>query len=308
MSCTEKQEGKTMVNKKELKLKQTDRYIRYSIQKEDFSAIEYKVLMNQKEHGLLECYKIDYNGCLQLLYEVEAYKPLGSLLPKMPGEEFLQVVSQLYQIAEHIKNNGFMKNSHVEIAADKIFLDQLNKKVYLIYLPVHMQTEREQEALEEEIKNFLLAIIPEQHHLYESGIRELYEDIKSKGLSLEAIVRKINEGEYRAAFRSGNPDRRLVLVGVNMAEPMILRIDKDEYRIGKKVEPDQGLIANYPTVSREHCMLTRREGQYFITDLGSSNGTYINEQRIPGHVTYPIRVGDRIRLANLIFDVMEEEA
>ena len=37
------------------------------------------------------------------------------------------------------------------------------------------------------------------------------------------------------------------------------------------------------TVSRDHALLVRRGGDYYLDDLGSLNGTYVNRQRIESH-------------------------
>ena len=44
--------------------------------------------------------------------------------------------------------------------------------------------------------------------------------------------------------------------------------------------PDCGIFLDDVTVSRRHAALVEREGGYFIEDLGSLNGTYVNRRRI----------------------------
>jgi pSer/pThr/pTyr-binding forkhead associated (FHA) protein len=44
--------------------------------------------------------------------------------------------------------------------------------------------------------------------------------------------------------------------------------------------PDCGIFLDDVTVSRRHAVLLEREGGYFIEDLGSLNGTYVNRRRI----------------------------
>ncbi len=44
--------------------------------------------------------------------------------------------------------------------------------------------------------------------------------------------------------------------------------------------PDCGIFLDDVTVSRRHAVLVERERSYFIEDLGSLNGTYVNRRRI----------------------------
>jgi len=47
-------------------------------------------------------------------------------------------------------------------------------------------------------------------------------------------------------------------------------------------------------VSRQHAVITYRDGVFVINDSGSVNGTYVNEQRI--YEPFPLFSGDQIRL------------
>ena len=79
-------------------------------------------------------------------------------------------------------------------------------------------------------------------------------------------------------------------------------LNDDEIYIGRwdadgGIFPDVDLDADDPEakVSRRHARLTRRGEQYFIEDLGSTNGTFINRGRrlLPGD-RQPLRDGDEI--------------
>ncbi len=50
----------------------------------------------------------------------------------------------------------------------------------------------------------------------------------------------------------------------------------------------------HPMVSARHARLTREGNQYFIEDLGSTNGTFVRGRRLPAKTNVPIRVGDEI--------------
>ncbi|MGZ4270011.1 MAG: FHA domain-containing protein [Solirubrobacteraceae bacterium] len=58
-------------------------------------------------------------------------------------------------------------------------------------------------------------------------------------------------------------------------------LDGDRMTIGRR--PDSDVFLDDVTVSRDHALLVRRSGDYYLDDLGSLNGTYVNRHRIESH-------------------------
>ncbi len=52
-------------------------------------------------------------------------------------------------------------------------------------------------------------------------------------------------------------------------------------------------------VSRQHCKLERRDDKLILTDIGSSNGTHINQDSLLPHREYVIAHGDQLVLGTL---------
>jgi len=52
------------------------------------------------------------------------------------------------------------------------------------------------------------------------------------------------------------------------------------------------------SVSRRHCRIDRRKSGWIIKDLGSTNGTYVNDQLVE---EYQLRRGDQIKVGDTIF-------
>ena len=59
------------------------------------------------------------------------------------------------------------------------------------------------------------------------------------------------------------------------------------------------IAINSPHMSRRHFELSRNDGGYFVTDLGSSNGTKVNNESIPAHEPVRLDSGDEIRVQNI---------
>jgi HD-GYP domain-containing protein (c-di-GMP phosphodiesterase class II)/pSer/pThr/pTyr-binding forkhead associated (FHA) protein len=77
---------------------------------------------------------------------------------------------------------------------------------------------------------------------------------------------------------------------------------------GKKLvagrTPQCEIHLNDQSVSRRHCMLEARADELMVTDLGSANGTYINERQIEHGIA---RVGDVVRVGGSVLEVGARE-
>ncbi|MER6917327.1 DUF1707 and FHA domain-containing protein [Streptomyces sp. NPDC000594] len=68
-------------------------------------------------------------------------------------------------------------------------------------------------------------------------------------------------------------------------------------RIGR--EPGSGLRLSHETVSRRHAELIRRHDRWLLRDLGSTNGTTVNDRRVIGAVV--VRDGDMVGFGEMRF-------
>jgi pSer/pThr/pTyr-binding forkhead associated (FHA) protein len=60
--------------------------------------------------------------------------------------------------------------------------------------------------------------------------------------------------------------------------------------------PDGGLEGG---VSRRHARVHQQKLQFFIEDLGSANGTFLNGQRLTPYLPHPLRDGDEVQLGRV---------
>ena len=61
------------------------------------------------------------------------------------------------------------------------------------------------------------------------------------------------------------------------------------------------LRAGSEAISRQHCAITRHADHYTVKDLGSRNGTYVNDERIAEEV--PLAAGNELRVGPLKFRI-----
>lgn len=63
---------------------------------------------------------------------------------------------------------------------------------------------------------------------------------------------------------------------------------------------DCDVVLHINTVSSHHCRLVLHEGYWRVKDLGSRNGTKVNNMKVEDHVVQP---GDMLSLANNKFEL-----
>ncbi|MDR3265648.1 MAG: FHA domain-containing protein [Synergistaceae bacterium] len=59
----------------------------------------------------------------------------------------------------------------------------------------------------------------------------------------------------------------------------------------------QELFQDIKTVSRRHAKVTRNGGQWRIEDVGSTNGTWVNDRRLEKGRPCPLSTGDTVKLS-----------
>lgn len=83
-----------------------------------------------------------------------------------------------------------------------------------------------------------------------------------------------------------------------------MEIEPNEYPciLGKsKLSSDY--VVDSPVVSRVHLRISEEMSNYYVEDLNSTNGTFVNGKRLEPHKLEEINVGDLITVANLDFIV-----
>ncbi|MBQ7752693.1 MAG: FHA domain-containing protein [Treponema sp.] len=64
-------------------------------------------------------------------------------------------------------------------------------------------------------------------------------------------------------------------------------------------ESDNNVVVDNKLASRHHAMIQKIKNAYFIKDMGSTNGTFINGVRIPNDKYVKLNPGDKITIGNM---------
>jgi hypothetical protein len=129
---------------------------------------------------------------------------------------------------------------------------------------------------------------------------------KTKATNFQAVVPE-SIGDW-SINKAAVPDHGIAVYIEGEFNPAY-RDSREEFVIGRKTETSslvsEGLLDLAPRggyaqgISRRHAVIQRTEHGYEILDLGSVNGTWLNDERLTPHKYYPLASGSHLRLGSM---------
>ncbi len=271
----------------------------------EFNMTEYKVLLNQGSKEFIRCMKLFVNGRKALYYQTNNLLPFTRILPTINPGSFMTIMGYLFNSIITVKSNGFLSCQSIDIAFDKIFVDPSNLQVHLVYMPLLPKEYADDMSFESSLRTSLIKLINGVPNISDSKTLQLAADLSDGRIVLEELYNRImgkrsttdNENVQR------NQSGELRIVALNAPTHIEILVNKNEFLLGKSVSAVNAAITFNKAISRVHCKILREGNQYVVMDMKSSNGTYINQNRLIPNQPYPLYNGDVLRLANSDFRI-----
>jgi len=119
----------------------------------------------------------------------------------------------------------------------------------------------------------------------------------------EAISTKIADAPIDNALI---PDDGIAIYAAGTSKPVYLRFEK-ELIFGRKAdEPSDGNLLDLTEIggyqmgiSRRHAKIRRGEAGYELIDLASTNGSWLNDERLSPNKPYPLSSGSQLRFGRM---------
>ena len=152
--------------------------------------------------------------------------------------------------------------------------------------------EEEAREEEEEMQKAILRSEGFKEHSWDEEEDYFYEELKSEELIIDRNENEFsNQNKTTVLYEESVP--KLICIG-KKEEQIIL--DHFPFVIGSRKEGSDYAIME-KGVSRMHADISFEGGMYFITDLNSTNGTFLNEKEIETGKAVRLKEGDEIRIA-----------
>jgi hypothetical protein len=196
---------------------------------------------------------------------------------------------------------SLQQDQEEEISVQRIVLDDMDDSIEEDYPEFVPQGEYLSELYEETDKRDRFQI----GHLWDSVKGLLSSRIPYKDTYKEEMEDFEIDPDYEIEERTillshAKPAGKLVYDGPNHEEDFL--IDKDIFRIGSGKNNDA--VINEKTVSSNHAKIVREGDDYYISDLNSTNSTYVNNRELTYKSKIRLSVMDKISFANVSYVFM----
>jgi hypothetical protein len=121
--------------------------------------------------------------------------------------------------------------------------------------------------------------------------RDLFAGARSRLVAAPRGVGASSSGGRPAKVRRGRAAHQLMVTAGALAGTR-LTLGEQPITIGRA--EDSTLVITDDYASARHARLVPRDGQWFLEDLGSTNGTYLDRTKVTGPTPVPLGVPIRI--------------
>lgn len=274
--------------------------------KEEFFELGYKVLNKQQIKGMLPCIHIQYNLKDRLLYDTEQYCVLDKVLADLSEKDALIILQSFLKVIVEVGSNGFVPMEAVSTGIDTIYWEKQEKRAYFVVLPISREYsvgdgKSWNKRMWDTVNELLSLVGTETEKVITRCLSQpgkLIDNIAEIMPMMENCKNMINDN---VNTETNQIEMQLIHDGIYGQFAFYIR--KKEFVIGKLRDSVDGFLGMSDAVSRLHCKIIRRDNRFYVSDMGSSNHTYVNGILVMAQQERELSEGDRLRIADIDFTV-----
>ena len=246
-------------------------------------------------YGFFPCSWVYYNTRIKVTCFPDGHRSLHEVLPELDLDATCEVAKSIVRRIREIEHAHSISLENVVWDQDSIYLDE-RRQVRMICLPAVV--------LEDALHN----------QIYGKRVYALLQEIISKKPDGDIVCRQISHMqetmpedwealESALDRRMPKEDEVLILKSINTPKTQTFYVRREMFRIGSDPAEVDGLIQGVETVSPLHAEIGWNEINFYVRDLHSENGTFVNNQQITPMIEVPIGEGTVLRFAECTFNV-----
>jgi len=278
--------------------------IRYHLDSlDDYSPLAYKVVSSGAVKGISAGTLIHYDRKTQILFPRGEYNLLDNLMSQLDFKQFTAVLRNILASLVEVEHHGLIETSQLDLTTETIFVNEKTLATQLIFLPVTTLSYDVDKAIDEIIAK--AAVLEDTDYTRERVLQIFrHKHLTSKWEGLNNLLGDHQEED--AHDDNDGPEVREVTIDVcylnaDNGIDQSFKITQDKFMIGRQAHLVDGVVPpRYNRVGRKHCEIVKIDDQFYIKDLNSLNGTYLNGVRLSGQRNYPLKDGMAVSLANMV--------
>ena len=149
------------------------------------------------------------------------------------------------------------------------------------------------------LKIFLLLLL---YLFFLRVLRAVWAEVNPPRL-VEGPVKPKREKRDKGARRSGGGGRKTGAPMLHLVAPPELK--GRSYPLGEEITVGRAagcqVTIDDTYASQLHARVFQREGQIYVEDLGSTNGTYLNRRKVTGPMV--VQRGDKLQIGNTVLEL-----
>ncbi|SDA60304.1 FHA domain protein [Butyrivibrio sp. INlla18] len=282
---------------------------------EKYLGLAVKTLIEARDELLLEARMISKNGKERIVFNTNSLSSYKTLEGEVPTYMLMSLLQDLGRVIKLVKDSPFWELTFIDLRKEHIYLDLEKKTVKFILIPRVFEDQRAALAYwEEELLKFVNDVVlalgecPELSQIKEcldvaldsnAGIERKSEIEKLIDILIEPLF--FNEEESR-----DEQEVNKIILEYEGGLGHFKFVDAaDEFVIGKSDECN-GIVNISGAISRRHCVIQKTPECIQISDLGSTNGTWLNGEKLEPNNMHQIHAGDELKIADITFRIIFE--
>ncbi len=255
-----------------------------------------RFLKTEKAEDLLPCRWLRFNEKIKLVYFEEEYSTLTAALRTMTLEQLCRIGNGLLKMVIRLENCEMLTPENLTLDTDSMYIDE-NSGIHCIYVPVELPDES---LLNPVYKKRIYAILEDMCSAVPEGGADIWRRIE-----YEKANNPVNWSNLIGILDDpyAETNNLIYLKGINTPGEVVFQIGQEEFVIGSDKTRVDGFIDAETQVSPVHARISWDENGFYVMDLDSIGGTYVNDQKIDSMTKVKIGFGCVLRFADYTFSV-----